>query len=305
MTARLAPALALALGFLSAARAQDPAQLKPLLEDKARSIVVVKLVLKVELQFMGQTQDQEQKQNVPGVLVNKSGLVMITNSAVSASRMKEMFGGEDEGEHKFEVNVTPLSIKVVIEGEEKEHDAFLAASDARLDLAFVQIEGLGERALAPVEFGEDAPIEVGQVVVGVGRLGEGFDYAPRLELGRVSGRIKKPRPAWLVSGGGEAVGLPVFDLSGKAVGAFTLLSSGVREEGGGGLMGGGGSGGGFQVALVPASAVKGVIEQAQKRAAEVAEERKKTGATGPGELPGGGEKKPEGEGPTGGEKKTE
>lgn len=301
MTARTASALALALGLLGAARAQDPAQLKPLLEEKARSIAVVKLVLKVEIQVMGQTQDQEQRTTIPGVLVNDTGLVMITNSAVSAARMKEMFGGMDEGEERFEVTMTPLSIKVILEGEEKEHDAFLAASDARLDLAFLQIEELGERKVAPVQFPEDAALEVGQRVVGVSRLSEGFDYAPRLELGHVVGRIKKPRPAWLVSGAGEGVGLPVFDLSGKALGAFSLISSGVRDEDEGGMfgMGGGGMGGRFQVVLIPAGVVKGVIDQATTRAAEVAAERKKSGVKGPGELPGGEQA------PSGGEKKTE
>lgn len=302
MTARFVPAaLALAMGLLGAARAQDSAQLKPLLEEKARSIVVVKLVLKVEIQVMGQTQDQEQRTTIPGVLVNESGLVMITNSAVSAARMKEMFGAGGDGEERFEVTMTPISIKVILEGEEKEHDAFLAASDTRLDLAFLQIEELGDRKLSPVSFADEAALEIGQQVVGVSRMSEGFDYAPRLELGHVVGKIKKPRPAWLVSGAGEAVGLPVFSVGGKALGAFSLLSSGVRDEEDGGMfgMGGGGMGGRFQVVLIPASVVKGVIDQAATRAAEVGAERKKTGAKGPGELPGGGE----GEGPTAGEKK--
>ena len=294
--------LALApLLLAGAALAQDPAQLKQLLEEKGRSIVVLKLVLKTEIQFMGQSQDQEQKLTIPGVLVNDKGLVMLSNSAVSANRMKEMFGG-DEGEQKFEVQVTPVSIKVVLEGEEKEHDAFLAASDARLDLAFVQVEGLGDRKVQPVDFGAQTALDVGQQVLSISRLGEGFDYAPQLALGRVTGRIKKPRAAWLTSGAGEGVGLPAFDLQGKVVGAFTLLTSGIRgdDEGGMGLGLGQGMSGPFQTVLLPASAVKTVIDQAAARAAEVAAERQKTGATGPGALPPGAE----GEAPpTGGEKK--
>lgn len=301
-------ALAPVLFLAGAALAQEPAQLKQVLEDKGRSIVVLKLVLKTEIQFMGQSQDQEQKVTIPGVVVNDKGLVMLTNSAVSANRIKEMFGGDEE--NKIEVQITPVSIKAVLEGEEKEYDAFLAASDARLDLAFVQLEGLGEQKVHPVQFAADATLDVGQQVLSISRLGEGFDYALQLEVGRISGRIKKPRIAWLTSGAGEGVGLPAFDVTGRAIGAYTLLSSGMRdEEGGGGMFGmgmGRGMGGPFQTVLIPASAVKTVIDQAATRAAEIAAERAKTGATGPGELPpstpenGGGEgEKP----PTGGEKK--
>jgi len=73
--------------------------------------------------------------------------------------------------------------KVVVEREEKEYEAFLAATDSKVKLAFLKIEDLGDRKLAAVDFGSPVDAAIGQTVVALGRQKKGYDYAPFVEAG--------------------------------------------------------------------------------------------------------------------------
>lgn len=279
-------ALAALTLILPAGADDEGAALKALLEKHAPSIVTVRCVLKTEISVMGQSQDNESRANIPGVVVDASGLVMISGSQINGGKIREMLSGMVPPDQELSLKITPSELKVVIEGDEKQHEGFIAASDARLDLAFVQIEGLGDRALTAVDFTGDAQPEVGQHVVALTRLGEGFDYAPRFERGRVNGKIKKPRKAWTVDGGVEVAGLPVFGHDGATLGVMTLVSSGVKTESGGGMFGGmfgDDSDPPMITAVVPNKVVRGVIEQAKVRAVEVAKERAEGAAAPEGE----------------------
>ncbi len=273
-----------ALTFWAASvRAQDEmAQLDGLVTKYAPAIVTVKAIVKTETKFGGAGQAQESRMNLTGVAVSADGLVMISNMSFSPMRMMEMMGMPEEmGDMSFKV--TPTSFKVVIGSEEKEYNAFLAATDTNLDLAFVKVEGLGDRTLPFVDFGQGTSALVGQKVAQINRLGRGYDYAPFFQTARVNAEIAKPRTAWMLEGDISAFGLPVFGMTGDVVGVLTTIPSGVKEQGADAamglsmvmrLMGGGGSapGGAF---VLPASVVKGVIEQAKVRAIEVAAERAK------------------------------
>ncbi len=57
-------------------------QLKNLLDKVSPSIVTVKLVIKAEMSFMGQSRDQEQRSEVHGVVVDPEGLIMVSSTAI-------------------------------------------------------------------------------------------------------------------------------------------------------------------------------------------------------------------------------
>ncbi len=279
---RMLVAVCLTLWAAPAPAQDEMAQLDGLVTKYAPAIVTVKAVLKTETKFGGAGQAQESRVTFSGVVVSPEGLVMISNTPFSPMRMMEMMGMPEEmGD--IGMKATPTSLKVVVGSEEKEYDAFLAATDTNLDLAFIKMEGLGDRVLPFVDFGQGTSALVGQEVVQINRLGRGYDYAPFFQTARVNGEIAKPRTAWMLEGDISAFGLPVFGMTGDVVGVLTTIPSGVKEQGaaeGMGLsmvmrlMGGGGStpGGSF---VLPASVVKAVIEQAKVRAVEVAAERAK------------------------------
>lgn len=258
-------------------------QLKSLMEKNASAIVTVKLVIKSEVSMMGQSRDDERRAEVHGVVVDAEGLVMIPASAISGDAMSEMVGG---GNGDFSMKMTPTDIKVVVEREEKEYSAFLAATDSKVGLAFLKIEDLGDRKLTAVDFGATVDAAVGQHVAAIGRQKKGYDYAPYFETGRVSGEIAKPRKAWMVDGSIGGFALPVFTTTAQVIGVLTNIQDGIKDEdeGGGGGMGFGrimrmlsGAGGGGQSSafILPGSVVKGLIAQAKTKSVEVAAERAK------------------------------
>jgi S1-C subfamily serine protease len=259
------------LGSALALRADEAAgRLGALVEKRAPSIVSVRAVIKTEVSAFGQSDNQESREELQGAVVDESGLVMISNALFSPQ-----FPGMPAGQ--MELKVTPVEIRVVVGNEEKEYDAFLAARDSKLNLAFLQVKDLGERKLAAVSFEGEGKAAVGDEVVAVGRLEKGFDYAPYFSTARVSGEIRKPRPALVHTGTIGTLGLPVFTASGEVVGVLTELESGLKAEESAGpgilqalsFMRGGGAG--APSFIVPASAVKGVVAQAKKRAGELGE----------------------------------
>lgn len=272
--------LALAASLL-ACRAQgqvDEPSYRSLVDKYAPAIVTVKLVLKVESSGGGQARSNETRVTVPGVVVSEDGLVMMTNEPFAPQRAGQLMGAEmPDG---MSMKMTPTTVKLVIPGDDKEIDAFLAATDANLDLAFLKAEGLGDRKLPFVDFSATPAAEVGNLALQVVRLGKGYDYAPCVQASRICGKLAKPRPALILDGTVGTLGLPVFSTSGEPIGVLTTLLPGAKVEDAGEsagfahfmtqFSGGTTNGGAF---VLPPVAIKGLIEQAKARAPEVAAER--------------------------------
>lgn len=272
-----------ALMFWGNAHAQDdPSAIQSVMEKVAPSIATVKLVIKTTMKIGGQTRDEESKMTIQGVVVTPDGLVMISNSPLSPQRMMEMLAGEAMPAG-MDFKSTPTSIKVIFGNEDKEYDGFLAATDTKLDVAFVKVEGLGEKPLPPVDFGNAIDVKLGQRVISISRLSKGYDYAPYFALGQVCGEIAKPRRAWMLTGDISQVGLPVFTLDGQLVGVLTTVAPQVKEAEGDTMgfamvmqmLSGGGMSASGGIFVVPGQQIKPLIEQANRRAIDLAAERAK------------------------------
>ena len=162
---------------------------------KADSVVFVKFVLKIELSAQGQSRDMEVNREVPGVVLNEQGLIMTSNSYFdpSAAMGRQMRG-------QMEVKATPSDLKVLFGNEEEEFEAQLIARDSILDLAFVQVLELGEKAVKPVDLRTGAEPSLGQELYGVSRMSRGFDCTPAVARLFVSAVLTKPRKMWAASG---------------------------------------------------------------------------------------------------------
>jgi len=284
---RLAGAIAVCL-IPAALGAQGEVDYKKFIAEKAPAIVAVKMVLTIEGGMGGRTQERETSLDLSGVVVDETGLVMISANALTAAQRigagrAGRGGGGAEGEGGAPtLNVKPSNVRVVIPGEEKEHAAVLVATDSNLDLAFVQILELGDRKLAAVAFDPEAKAEVGEELIGVGRQSQTFDHAPYFGTIRVTGEITQPRSMHSFDGRFAERGIPLFTRSGKAVGVLT--SPGGLEPDGGAAAGGGrgGFGGGLGRAggagsaafLIPAAAVHALVDQAKIQAKQAKEHGK-------------------------------
>ncbi|GBC92742.1 hypothetical protein HRbin15_01219 [bacterium HR15] len=259
--------LTLWLMSLSVLFAQEaPNSHKQLLEKVSPSIVTVRVVMKYEFKSGDESQSSEQKFSMQGAIVSADGLVLLSAMPLTAESLKQMMGIEAEQEERFDLKLIPQSFKVIFGQESKEYEATLVATDSQLGLAFLKIKDLEGRVLTPIQF-KEAPLSIGQELYTVSRLPKGFDYAPYFSSGRVIGEVSKPRKAFLMEGNISELGLPVYTLSGEAVGVAVLMGHGLKQddESDFGFSMSFGGQGGTTMFILPATTVKPLIEQAAKR----------------------------------------
>ncbi len=274
---------ALTLSLARAGLAQGETDLADLLDRTASSIVTVKVVIKKEISVMGQSQNEDSRSELPGVVVDDSGLIMISNAEISADRAKAALSGNPMAAN-LDLTMTPTDFQVIFGNEEQEFSAFLVAKDTKLDLAFLQVEDLGGRKPAAISFAEGTKPAIGETVVAISRLKKGFDYAPYGTTARISGAIRKPRKAWIIDGALDSYGLPIFSSSGGVIGVLITLAPTTMDDSGGSSFGGmmrmlrGGSmDSGVGTFVLPAKVVNGLINQSRIRARELIEEQAEDG----------------------------
>ncbi|MGO8670735.1 MAG: hypothetical protein ACLQVD_05145 [Capsulimonadaceae bacterium] len=257
-----------------------PDQLQKLVDADASAIVTVRVVVKIDVKEGGQSQSVESRMVTEGVVVSPDGLVMLSNAPISSDVWKQMSGSDED---RSDLSIRPSEFKVMFDREDKEYDAFLAATDSRLGLAFIKIRDLGGRKLSVVDFQSPAPVGVGDTVASLTRLGKGYDYVPICQTARVAGEITKPCRAWMVGGDITGVGLPVFSPAGDTVGVMTLLPTEVGETDGGGLdmtrFFGGSASDHMGIFMIPAQTIQNVVAEAQKQASSVSEDHFPTSPT--------------------------
>jgi hypothetical protein len=198
--------LPLALGAVATAAADEAVYAK-YLEEKSASVVALKFVLK-----MG---ERERNVTASGVLIDPAGVVMLPSSL-----LRPRFG-----------SATPKvsNLRVIFPGDEKEFEAIVGATDTTLGLAFLRIRDLAGKKVTPVDLSAPAEPKLGDELFYVGRLEQGFDYAPVFGVARVAGQVTKPRSMWYVTGVGGGAGTVLFAADGRPAGVM-ISQSGVSDE---------------------------------------------------------------------------
>lgn len=241
-------AVLLVLAAAAPARADEP--YARLLAEKSDLVVSVKYTLMVTLSAQGRTQDQEVSGSVTGIVVDASGLVMIPNTAIA---------GPGNVRPGVDLKAVPTELRVVFPGDPKEYPAIVGASDSKVGLAFIRVKDLEGKVVPSLPAEAAADPVVGQVLYGVSRLPQGFDYAPHIGDLRVTGVVTKPRALWDVDGSFLAVAHPVFDASGAVVGVL------INQEG---------VGGGAGIFVLPWKTASGIVQRALKASETALEEAK-------------------------------
>jgi len=186
----------LCLAFCATTFADVPAETtQKLLDDVTPSLVAVQLTWEYEygkFEYVG-----------PGVVVSDDGLVMMALAVVPPtipdSQLKEF--------------------KIIVpkpDADDEELDAVFCGRDERANLAYVKAKD--PHKWRPVKF-QDVPPKTGQTVLSVGMLAKSAGYKTFFQSGVISTRLRGEVPTFLVTSGAlAAVGSPVFDLDGQAIG---------------------------------------------------------------------------------------
>jgi hypothetical protein len=210
--------------FVAALPAQETSPLAKLVDTVSPSIVTVRIVAEITMPPMMGGEKQEVREEALGTIVDKSGIVLVPSSALDpGEHMNSMFGGEAEVESAI------TSLKVVIGNDNQELTGTVVAKDDKLGFSYVKIADLGDRKLDVMAFDQKGDVEIGTAVYAIKRLPEGYDFAPFAAKNEISGKIKKPRNAWMLAEGLDN-GAPVFTAAGVLCGVVARVDAGSKDE---------------------------------------------------------------------------
>lgn len=235
-----------------AAQAAAQTDLAKIIETRAPAVVALKFVLSADIG--GQSREQESE--AFGVVIDKTGLILVSNTLVGgiSPAQAAMFGGEMP-----RINVKDL--KVLIGDDTEGVPAKLLVRDSDLDLAWVKLEKppAADKPLTVVDFSAGAAAKLGDPIVVLDRLGKFHDRAPMAMDTRIGAVVKKPRNLLIPAQRASSLGNVVFNASGAPIGVTILqLAAAEESEGGSGAYRG--------PMILPASEVVAATERAMKTA---------------------------------------
>jgi hypothetical protein len=209
--------------LLPAAHGDDVAvQGRQVVDKWQNTVVTVRLVIKMTMSMGDSGQEEgEHKADINGTVVDPSGLTVVSLSEVDPAEMyKRMMGGEGPDEPGFNVESKLSDVKLRF-ADGTEVPAKVVLRDKDLDLAFVGPAEKLPKPVPAVDLAQSGAPQLLDPVASLNRLGDSGDWAIAPRIDRVQAILTKPRTVYVPQDIDET-GTPVFMLDGKIVG-ITLV----------------------------------------------------------------------------------
>ena len=186
-------------------------------------IVMVEVVLKMTASFGGQQLPaQERKFQINGTVIDKNGLVLISNSRIDPSAA--IVGQLGPGGPRPTINSEILETKIIL-NDGTELPAKIIGKDSDLDLAFVKPEE-AQKDMPCVTLNSKITPGLLDPVLSLTRMDMKSNRATVIKTGAIAGIIEKPRK-YYVCPSGDAI-MPAFDSDGNCFGIFVVRGGGQR-----------------------------------------------------------------------------
>ncbi|MBI5095043.1 MAG: trypsin-like peptidase domain-containing protein [Candidatus Hydrogenedentes bacterium] len=236
-------AVAAAALVFSAAADEAAVAGRTVLDAHKNAVVTVSLVIKQQFSMGGSgSQEQEEKAEVTGTVIDPSGLTVLSLSQTDPSALIQSMMGDMTDGGDMKIDSTLADVKIITE-DGKELAAKVVLRDKDLDLAFIRPTEKPAAPLASINLKESGTPQILDQILVLNRLGKVANRAYAMSVDRVEAIIAKPR-TFYVPGRGEstgALGCPAFTIDGKIVGVALLRTIPGGLSGGGmmSMMGGG------------------------------------------------------------------
>ncbi len=214
------------LGTAGVAYADEAAvesEFQQVLKTYAPALVTINYIPKTP----GSGGDLEGENEITGVMIEPTGLVLCSNTLLGGMRLRFREG-----------RTVPTNIRVLVGDDTEGLPAVFLARDTELDLAWVRIKEPGDRRFAYLDL--DAAVKaahkptLGQRLLALGLMGRYFGREVLVTEGQVAGRTRKPRDLIVMRGSLDTdPGLPIFTADGKVVGFACLQQPDPEEVAGG------------------------------------------------------------------------
>lgn len=172
---------------------------------------IVEVDFELEYELAGRTHSV--KGGASGIVVREDGLVMFTGFALLRGAYQRLTpaGLQD-------IKVTFL--------DETEYQAEYVGTDRKLNLAFVRVKTAADTKLPFLEFKPAVSLEVGDPVIVCDVLPDKLGGGLKAEVARIAAVVQKPGKLYVIHPQAvQAVGAPVFNASGEAVGVIGISAA--------------------------------------------------------------------------------
>jgi S1-C subfamily serine protease len=229
------------------------------------AVITIRIVLKLKIGFGGQAQDQEQKMEVAGVVIDPTGLTVASAASIDPSGALRKISGGQQGRMKVESEVKETTL-LLEDGTEVEADVVLKDTD--LDLAFLKPREGGRRFRAVTLRPRAKTVPLLTPIFVVTRLGKLTSRALAVATGEIRASVRGPAPYYVTdSETANFVGSVAFTADGAPLGIFVNRFSTSPDGRGGGMFDGAFGRSGSEVVLPILRPVDKVLElAAQARA---------------------------------------
>ncbi|MBI4024759.1 MAG: hypothetical protein HY360_07230 [Verrucomicrobia bacterium] len=264
---------ALLLAAASFSRADDlRATARATAQKLQKAVVTLRLVVKIRMH----NQEQEQKIEVMGTVIDPSGLTVVSARAIDpGALMKSLFGAFPNAagpqSFNFDSNVSE-TVLILDDGTEIESDVVLKDTD--LDLAFVRPRNAARTFDAVPLKPRAAPPQILEDIFVLRRLGRAENREITIAQGTIQAVVKGPRTFYVCDAvaATDSFGCFAFASDGSPVGIFVIKDNRVMEPATGmgamfptmNMMGGGGSRALIAAVLRPVSDVLEIAAQAKE-----------------------------------------
>lgn len=213
--------MVLVCAVVQPARAADPAaDGRSIQAQYQAAVVTVKLVVNYSISFAGRDQHNESKTEAVGVVIDPSGLTVISLTAIDPGALvkSQMRGAPREMQIDGEVKDAKLIL-----ADNTEIPAQVVLRDKDLDVAFLRPTEKPARPLVAIDLSKAAQPALLDEVVCLNRLGQVANRVVAVSIERVDALVDRPRPFYVLSpGGSSGIGSPVFAVSGAPLGILLI-----------------------------------------------------------------------------------
>ncbi|MHB0938197.1 MAG: S1 family peptidase [Armatimonadota bacterium] len=248
--------------FSLPARADETAEAgRKVVEQWQQSVVTLEVVSKITVSMFGETQSEEMQNEVRGVVLDPSGLVVTALSIIDPMAIvADMMEGEEMAEG-MNAKAEFTSVKYLL-ADGTSVPAQIVLRDKDLDLAFFRPLKAPEKPMASLSFDRAATPQLLDSVYVLDRLGATGNRAIAITPDRVKAVIEKPRRLYVMINA-DTPGIPAFTENGDIIGILTLRRppKGAQSSMGMGVND-------WMVVAIPLAEVQAVAKQAPAVAAK-------------------------------------
>ncbi len=162
-------------------------------EQTGKAVVTIRLVLKLKVGG----QEHEQKMEVPGVVIDPSGLTVASASSIDPSGAIRRMVDSQRQRVTLESEVKET---VILLEDGTELDAAVVLKDSDLDLAFIRPRDTGLRLPAVTVKPRSATVPLLTRIFVLGRLGKLGNRALAVGTGEVRAYVRGPAPYYVTDG---------------------------------------------------------------------------------------------------------